>query len=154
MIMRSKIAQEGFPKMDSRKPSADRKVVNDPKADKIYYCLEFNQGTSVADPGFSPEGCANSQNCYYFSNFCRKLHENERIWTQGARVPGAPLDPPMHLPPRSFENFTPGWGTLIPGIPLGSANDINITILNGKYSLNSRNRLRIISYTSLGTGSF
>ena len=47
---------------------------------------------SVADPGFSPGGCANSQNCYYFLNFCRKLHENERIWTRGgARVPGAPL---------------------------------------------------------------
>ena len=34
---------------------------------------------------------------YYF---CRKLHENERIWTRGsrrgARVPGAPLDPPMN----------------------------------------------------------
>ena len=42
---------------------------------------------SVADPGFSPGGCANSQNCYYFSNFCRKLHENEIIWTPrgGAR---------------------------------------------------------------------
>ena len=24
-----------------------------------------------------PRGCANSQNCIYFSNFCRKLHENE-----------------------------------------------------------------------------
>ena len=29
---------------------------------------------------FSPGGCANSQNRYYFSNFCQKLHENERIW--------------------------------------------------------------------------
>ena len=48
---------------------------------------------SVADLGFSPGGCANSQNCYYFSNFCQKLRENERIWTPGggARVPGAPL---------------------------------------------------------------
>ena len=26
--------------------------------------------SSVADPGFSPVGCANSQNCYYFSIFC------------------------------------------------------------------------------------
>ena len=56
---------------------------------------------SVADSGFSPGGCANSQNCYYFSTFCRKLHENERIWTPrggGARIPGAPpLDPPMLL---------------------------------------------------------
>ena len=24
----------------------------------------------VAGPGFYPGGCANSQNCYYFSNFC------------------------------------------------------------------------------------
>ena len=49
-------------------------------------------GCAVADPGFSPGGCANSQNCYYFSIFCWKLHENERIWTpRGARVPGAPL---------------------------------------------------------------
>ena len=49
--------------------------------------------SAVADPGFSPGGCANSQKCYYFSNICRKLHENERIWTPrggGARVPGAP----------------------------------------------------------------
>ena len=51
------------------------------------------QCISVADRGFSPGGCANSQNCYYFSNFCQKLHENERIWTPrgGGRVPGAPL---------------------------------------------------------------
>ena len=55
----------------------------------VYYSLP-----SVADPGFFPGGRANSQNCYYFSNFCRKLHENEKIWTGGglvARVPGAPL---------------------------------------------------------------
>ena len=43
-----------------------------------------------------PRGCANSQNCYYFSNFCRKLHENERIWTPVWRASLAPhLDPPM-----------------------------------------------------------
>ena len=48
---------------------------------------------SVASGGsrIFPRGGANSQNCYYFSHFCRKLHENERIWTpRGARVPGAP----------------------------------------------------------------
>ena len=57
----------------------------------IFNCHIFLH-ISVADPGFSPGGCANSQNCYYFSNFCQKLHENERIWTpRGARVPGAPL---------------------------------------------------------------
>ena len=27
--------------------------------------------------------------------FCQTLHKNERIWTRGARVPGAPLDPPQ-----------------------------------------------------------
>ena len=48
---------------------------------------------AVADPGFSPRGgCANSQNYYYFSNFCRKLHENERFWTPGGDV--RPLRPP------------------------------------------------------------
>ena len=54
---------------------------------------------AVADPGFSLGGGANSQKCYYFSIFCRKLHENERIWNpQGGRVSLAPpLDPPMHL---------------------------------------------------------
>ena len=51
----------------------------------------------MADPGFSPGGGANSQKCYYFSIFCRKLHENERIWTPrgGARPWRPPLDPPM-----------------------------------------------------------
>ena len=52
-----------------------------------------NSWTAVADPGFSPGGGANSQNCYYFSHFCRKLHENERIWTpRGGR---ASLAPPL-----------------------------------------------------------
>ena len=51
------------------------------------------QTVPVADPGFSPGGCANSQNCYYFSKFCQKLHENERIWTpRGGR---ASLAPPL-----------------------------------------------------------
>ena len=49
--------------------------------------------SAVADPGFSPGGGANSQKCYYFSIFCRKLHENERIWTpRGGR---ASLAPPL-----------------------------------------------------------
>ena len=48
---------------------------------------------AVADLGFSPGGGAPTPKVgvliYYF---CRKLHENERIWTPrgGARVPGAP----------------------------------------------------------------
>ena len=40
--------------------------------------------------------CAN----VLFCNFvCQKLHDNERIWTQGggAHVTGVPLDPPMLL---------------------------------------------------------
>ena len=55
-----------------------------------------------------PRGGANSQNCYYFSHFCRKLHENERIWTPGggARPWRPPLDPPMyyfyHFPDENF----------------------------------------------------
>ena len=63
-----------------------------------FECESLN-GLSVADPGFSPGGCANSQNCYYFSNFCQKLHENERIWTPGggARPWRPPLDPPMAI---------------------------------------------------------
>ena len=39
----------------------------------------------------------NSQSGIIFSTFCRKPHENERIWIpRAARVPGAPhLDSPM-----------------------------------------------------------
>ena len=48
----------------------------------------------MADPGFSPRGGANSQNCYYFSHFCQKLHENEKIWTPGGGG-GASLAPPL-----------------------------------------------------------
>ena len=49
------------------------------------------KGDSSGGSRIFPRGGANSQKCYYFSIFCRKLHENERIWTPGgARVPGAP----------------------------------------------------------------
>ena len=60
-------------------------------------CNLVSHLSAVADPGFSPGGGANSQNCYYFSHFCRKLHENERIWTPrgGTRPWRPPLDPPM-----------------------------------------------------------
>ena len=37
-----------------------------------------------------PEGNATTPKSYYFQIFCRKLHENERIWTPGG-VHGAPL---------------------------------------------------------------
>ena len=43
---------------------------------------------TVANPGFSRGGYANSQKSYYFSFFfCWKLHENERIWTGGGASP-------------------------------------------------------------------
>ena len=41
------------------------------------------------------EGWGNLQTCC-FATFCRKLHENERIWTKmGSLVYGAPLNPPL-----------------------------------------------------------
>ena len=43
----------------------------------------------MTDPRFSPGGCANSQNSYYF---WPKLHENERIQTP--RGGAHPWDPP------------------------------------------------------------
>ena len=52
-----------------------------------------NTAYTVADPGFSPGEGANSQKCYYFSIFCQKLHENERIWTPGGGR--ASLAPPL-----------------------------------------------------------
>ena len=68
--------------------------------------FKFRKSIPVADPGFSPGGCANSQNCYYFSNFCRKLHENERIWTPGGSASLAPpLDPPMNTTMKISSRF-------------------------------------------------
>ena len=43
---------------------------------------------AVADPGFPWGGGATSQSGIILQTFCRKLHENERIWI--------PLDPPMN----------------------------------------------------------
>ena len=54
----------------------------------------------VAYPEFSRGGCANSQKCYYFSIFCRKLHENKRIWTPRGACPWRP-PPPLYLPMQS-----------------------------------------------------
>ena len=51
---------------------------------------------------FPQGGGANSQNCYYFSHFCRKLHENERIWTPRG---GASLA----LPLGSANDYTWKW---------------------------------------------
>ena len=52
---------------------------------------------AVADPGFSPGGAPTPKSAIIFQFFCRKLHENERIWTPrgGARPWRPPLDPPM-----------------------------------------------------------
>ena len=46
----------------------------------------------------SQRGCANPKEgapIYYLPNFPRKLHENEDILPEGARVPVAPLDPTL-----------------------------------------------------------
>ena len=44
---------------------------------------------------FPEEGAPTLKTAIILQFFCQKLHENERIWTPGGRVPGAPLDPPM-----------------------------------------------------------
>ena len=62
---------------------------------------ELIQNKPVADPGFSRGRCANSQKCYYFSIFCRKLHENERIWTNGGR----PLRSPWIRQSKRLNNW-------------------------------------------------
>ena len=38
---------------------------------------------------------------------CQKLHENERIWTEGACIPGTPLDPSL-----IFHKRLDTWRTL------------------------------------------
>ena len=61
-----------------------------------FVAIEFNSHETMVISGGSrifPRGGANSQKCYYFSIFCRKLHENERIWTPGGRASLAP--PPL-----------------------------------------------------------
>ena len=43
-----------------------------------------------------PGGGAPTPKVGVLTYFCgRKLHKNERIWTKGGCVPGAPLDPPL-----------------------------------------------------------
>ena len=54
------------------------------------------QHWAVADPGFSWGGGANSQSGCANLFFCRKRHENERVWNpRTTRVPATPVDPPM-----------------------------------------------------------
>ena len=62
-----------------------------------FYRLLISGGSRIF-----PGGGANSQKCYYFSIFCRKLHENERIWTPGG---GASLAPPLGSANANFNNF-------------------------------------------------
>ena len=63
---------------------------------QLRFWLYSLSSSAVADSVFFRGGCTNSQIGIIFQFFCRKLHENERIWTpRGARVPDAPLDPPM-----------------------------------------------------------
>ena len=66
--------------------------VEDIKTSHNRCLLKYSGGSRIF-----PRGGANSPKCYYFSIFCRKLHENERIWTPrgGARPWCPPLDPPM-----------------------------------------------------------
>ena len=51
--------------------------------DLVPFILNAQSELSIISGGsrIFPGVCANSQKCYYFSIFCRKLHENERIWT-------------------------------------------------------------------------
>ena len=49
---------------------------------------------------FPQGGAPTPKSAIIFQIFCQKPHENERIWTPGGRVPGAPLDPPMHTTMR------------------------------------------------------
>ena len=77
--------------------------------------VKFIPSVSSGGSRIFPRGGTNSQNCYYFSHFCRKLHENERIWTPrgGARVPGAPLGSAngQECPPESMAPLPPPPGT-------------------------------------------
>ena len=56
---------------------------------------------SLADPGFPGRGGTNPRGVtpiYYLTIFCRKLHENERNWTE-MRVTCPQLPLPSHDPP-------------------------------------------------------
>ena len=55
----------------------------------------INSSLSQADSGFSLGGGAKFQSGIILQFFCRKLHENERVWTLRWHIPGAPLDPSM-----------------------------------------------------------
>ena len=50
---------------------------------------------AVADPGFFRRGAPTPKSVIIFQFFCRKLHEDERIWTPEGASLAPPLDPPM-----------------------------------------------------------
>ena len=63
-----------------------------PSVDKsVHSVLTTMYMEAVADLGFSPgEGVPTSKVGVLTYFFGQKLHENERIWTPGVRIPGAP----------------------------------------------------------------
>ena len=73
---------------------------------KMNYNRSLSKHLAVVDPGFpqcggkgevSPRGKGGLHQAIICHIFCQKLYENERIWTPGACVPGAPLDAPLRL---------------------------------------------------------
>ena len=66
---------------------------------------------SVADPGFSWGGCANSQKCYYFLNFADNYMKMKEFGPLGASLAHAPLDPPMDV--LGLNSMTITYGLLI-----------------------------------------
>ena len=51
-------------------------------ADTAMCSGELCEGINSGGSRIFPRGWDNSQKCYYLSNFCLKLHENERNWTR------------------------------------------------------------------------
>ena len=68
----------------------------------------FRDAYRISQTGGREEGGSNPNGwgtTYYLANFCRKLHENEEIWSEnGVRVP---CDPSLN-PPLSLKGFTKG----------------------------------------------
>ena len=87
---------------------------------EVSLLLTVNLCLPVADPGFSGGGAGNSQSWIIFSTFCRKVHENKRIWTPGVSL-APPLDPSMFTVPCTIltEHMT-GYmrsDTIPPSVP-------------------------------------
>ena len=75
-----------------------------------------SDGTRISQEGRQPPRWAHQP--IILQNFDRKLHENERIWTEGGPVslPGTHLDPPLTSLPSSPPPRPPpqplGWASL------------------------------------------